>query len=104
MSVLLLLFSLANVFMSVFFFFSSRRRHTRWPRDWSSDVCSSDLLLKEIYLYLMSYLKVVILLLVVHLQWIFVLTRNRKPITLIKLIMFHVIYTMIRRGNNYDKF
>src|SRR6266508_2313094 len=28
----------------MFFFFSSRRRHTRWPRDWSSDVCSSDLL------------------------------------------------------------
>src|SRR5215208_2666009 len=27
----------------VFFFFSSRRRHTRWPRDWSADVCSSDL-------------------------------------------------------------
>src|SRR5439155_17899160 len=26
-----------------FLFFSSRRRHTRWPRDWSSDVCSSDL-------------------------------------------------------------
>src|SRR5690625_7470651 len=25
------------------YFFSSRRRHTRWPRDWSSDVCSSDL-------------------------------------------------------------
>src|SRR5439155_6873379 len=25
------------------FFCSSRRRHTRWPRDWSSDVCSSDL-------------------------------------------------------------
>src|SRR5207248_6164394 len=25
------------------FFFSSRRRHTRWPRNWSSDVCSSDL-------------------------------------------------------------
>src|SRR5437870_8724834 len=29
--------------MFCFFFFSSRRRHTRWPRDWSSDVCSSDL-------------------------------------------------------------
>src|SRR5207245_4362877 len=28
---------------SVFFFFSSRRRHTRCYRDWSSDVCSSDL-------------------------------------------------------------
>ena len=25
------------------FFFSSRRRHTRYWRDWSSDVCSSDL-------------------------------------------------------------
>src|SRR2546429_7328812 len=30
---------------SFFFFFSSRRRHTRCSRDWSSDVCSSDLLL-----------------------------------------------------------
>src|SRR5690625_7879208 len=29
--------------MGINFFFSSRRRHTRWPRDWSSDVCSSDL-------------------------------------------------------------
>src|SRR5690349_24986200 len=27
----------------MFFFFSSRRRHTRSLRDWSSDVCSSDL-------------------------------------------------------------
>src|SRR6266487_1610451 len=27
----------------VCFFFSSRRRHTRWTGDWSSDVCSSDL-------------------------------------------------------------
>src|SRR3712207_5636348 len=29
--------------MTMFFFFSSRRRHTRYWRDWSSDVCSSDL-------------------------------------------------------------
>src|SRR3712207_8418267 len=28
---------------SLYFFFSSRRRHTRYWRDWSSDVCSSDL-------------------------------------------------------------
>src|SRR5260370_23500119 len=28
----------------IFFFFSSRRRHTRFKCDWSSDVCSSDLL------------------------------------------------------------
>src|SRR5438045_9654484 len=32
----------ANVFI-VYFFFSSRRRHTRCLSDWSSDVCSSDL-------------------------------------------------------------
>src|SRR2546421_7008404 len=30
-------------FFFFFFFFSSRRRHTRSDRDWSSDVCSSDL-------------------------------------------------------------
>src|SRR5215475_7220426 len=30
-------------FIFFFFFFSSRRRHTRFSRDWSSDVCSSDL-------------------------------------------------------------
>src|SRR2546421_3266376 len=29
-------------FVSGVFFFSSRRRHTRSDRDWSSDVCSSD--------------------------------------------------------------
>src|SRR2546429_2969461 len=32
-----------GAYCSVFFFFSSRRRHTRCSRDWSSDVCSSDL-------------------------------------------------------------
>src|SRR5687768_17648550 len=31
------------LFILFFFFFSSRRRHTRCSRDWSSDVCSSDL-------------------------------------------------------------
>src|SRR2546422_11338577 len=33
--------------MVYFFFFSSRRRHTRCSRDWSSDVCSSDLVSKR---------------------------------------------------------
>src|SRR3712207_3032269 len=33
--------------MGLFFFFSSRRRHTRYWRDWSSDVCSSDLVIGE---------------------------------------------------------
>src|SRR5690606_3689718 len=34
--------SVVSLFL-FFFFFSSRRRHTRFSRDWSSDVCSSDL-------------------------------------------------------------
>src|SRR2546422_6802235 len=33
----------ASLVCLFFFFFSSRRRHTRCSRDWSSDVCSSDL-------------------------------------------------------------
>src|SRR5439155_18537650 len=36
-------FRVLSFIISFLFFFSSRRRHTRWPRDWSSDVCSSDL-------------------------------------------------------------
>src|SRR5256885_3001798 len=35
--------TLVVVHDSLFFFFSSRRRHTRLQGDWSSDVCSSDL-------------------------------------------------------------
>src|SRR2546430_12385789 len=39
----------SHMFLSVvFFFFSSRRRHTRFDCDWSSDVCSSDLEWKEV--------------------------------------------------------
>src|SRR5690625_128727 len=34
---------IAVLIAEVVIFFSSRRGHTRWPRDWSSDVCSSDL-------------------------------------------------------------
>src|SRR2546426_10760982 len=33
-----------TLYWLIFFFFSSRRRHTRLQGDWSSDVCSSDLL------------------------------------------------------------
>src|SRR5262245_64786900 len=52
-AVLVLIYSVSNCFyffifllslcFFVFFFFSSRRRHTRCLSDWSSDVCSSDL-------------------------------------------------------------
>src|SRR2546430_8654828 len=38
-----------DIVSSVFFFFSSRRRHTRFDCDWSSDVCSSDLEIEEGY-------------------------------------------------------
>src|SRR5438105_12315028 len=45
LSLISLSFFFFNVyFFFFFFFFSSRRRHTRSTRDWSSDVCSSDLL------------------------------------------------------------
>src|SRR5690349_22163073 len=36
-------FFFIHYYVYFFFFFSSRRRHTRSLRDWSSDVCSSDL-------------------------------------------------------------
>src|SRR5690348_17647044 len=41
-----------------FFFFSSRRRHTRWTGDWSSDVCSSDLAFGQNTLLDGSFVKV----------------------------------------------
>src|SRR5256885_13283645 len=37
---------------TLFFFFSSRRRHTRLQGDWSSDVCSSDLCRRPGFLFL----------------------------------------------------
>src|SRR2546430_6519983 len=43
-----MLYRLRNYkFFLFFFFFSSRRRHTRFDCDWSSDVCSSDLIGKR---------------------------------------------------------
>src|SRR6266511_5180794 len=55
----ILLFQTKKTYLHNIFFFSSRRRHTRFSRDWSSDVCSSDLglpggqrvvvLLKDVY-------------------------------------------------------
>src|SRR2546426_5770916 len=37
-----------TILLLFFFFFSSRRRHTRLQGDWSSDVCSSDLILSGV--------------------------------------------------------
>src|SRR5690625_6770967 len=58
------------------FFFSSRRRHTRWPRDWSSDVCSSDFN-NEINSFLQFILLVGLLLLCF---WMYILLKNRLHI------------------------
>src|SRR5699024_11596696 len=62
----------------VCFFFSSRRRHTRSKRDWSSDVCSSDLVFSLLFLLVQW-----------HPQWLILLTpflilstwqaQNRTP-------------------------
>src|SRR5438093_7679469 len=38
----------SQIYPIVVFFFSSRRRHTRLVSDWSSDVCSSDLPIKDL--------------------------------------------------------
>src|SRR5206468_4726199 len=43
-----LIYYTLSLMLFFFFFFSSRRRHTRSDRDWSSDVCSSDLLEKAL--------------------------------------------------------
>src|SRR5207237_4105954 len=40
----ILVFHVVLIIYFFFFFFSSRRRHTRFKCDWSSDVCSSDLM------------------------------------------------------------
>src|SRR2546430_3789492 len=40
--------------MILFFFFSSRRRHTRFDCDWSSDVCSSDLTMQQDFFRIIS--------------------------------------------------
>src|SRR6266853_1727941 len=46
-AIVLFLFLLVLNYIPVFFFFSSRRRHTIFDCDWSSDVCSSDLLVGD---------------------------------------------------------
>src|SRR5690606_31337145 len=46
---------LFSCFSFFFFFFSSRRRHTRFSRDWSSDVCSSDLTCTPFFFYDLDY-------------------------------------------------
>src|SRR6266581_8877970 len=53
------------------FFFSSRRRHTRWTGDWSSDVCSSDLGQKIVQTILLVPLMVAPVVAAIMIRWIF---------------------------------
>src|SRR2546426_3188246 len=71
--------------MSCFFFFSSRRRHTRLQGDWSSDVCSSDLVGDALN----------------HVHWMGILHRDLKPQNImlgsggvVKLLDFGVAHEM----------
>src|SRR5437762_7528144 len=67
----------------IFFFFSSRRRHTRYIGDWSSDVCSSDLVL-----YILTY----VLLVLFVLSWFWARYSLR-------LLVFHRIGASGRRDS-----
>src|SRR5256886_5238548 len=49
-----LLYKTTFYILLFFFFFSSRRRHTRFDCDWSSDVCSSDLVRGSVRLYFLG--------------------------------------------------
>src|SRR5438270_3335262 len=51
----LMFFLSRMMFCFLFFFFSSRRRHTRFDCDWSSDVCSSDLMARAGALYMVEH-------------------------------------------------
>src|SRR5690554_592320 len=58
------------MFVIFCFFFSSRRRHTRCGRDWSSDVCSSDLVVFTPRFKLLPLIAVVILAILASMTWL----------------------------------
>src|SRR3712207_7821825 len=65
----------------MFFFFSSRRRHTRYWRDWSSDVCSSDLNQDPVYGYQVTNVESQLRNTTSQLHWIrrMIQVRNQHP-------------------------
>src|SRR6266487_2721042 len=80
----------------MFFFFSSRRRHTRWTGDWSSDVCSSDLYRGvtwgSVYKSLVTSARVTIsigMLIAAAMAFNYVLTVENIPKTLAILLKGH---------------
>src|SRR5258707_6683132 len=71
----------------VFFFFSSRRRHTRYWRDWSSDVCSSDLIREAPWFYAYYFFDLVLAGTVVLIP--------RAPLVLITLFVQVIATTLL---------
>src|SRR5690606_40135561 len=70
---------------SIFFFFSSRRRHTRFSRDWSSDVCSSDLtLFNSLLITIVS----VVLIIVFSAMAAYALSRAKSKLSTVLFFVF----------------
>src|SRR5207253_6904264 len=72
-------------------FFSSRRRHTRWPRDWSSDVCSSDLFAGEVSIADVSALAFLAAYAIARLG----LERQLVPKTVATLTLFLALFVVV---------
>src|SRR5690606_40129984 len=74
-----------------FFFFSSRRRHTRFSRDWSSDVCSSDLEVRPERAQALA------------IRWLIGAARNRSETTMSARLSAELLDAANNRGNAVKK-
>src|SRR5256885_16668566 len=81
----------------MFFFFSSRRRHTRLQGDWSSDVCSSDLRTKAIAFFITLGVCLVAVAIFLNVTWI-VLNWRRVILLVLGIIFFGVIIAGLVRS------
>src|SRR3712207_6344661 len=86
-----IIFSVSNIYLFVFFFFSSRRRHTRYWRDWSSDVCSSDLGLILLFPVVERMVKVDLRTVSMNVPPQEVITRDNVPARVDAVIYFRVM-------------
>src|SRR2546429_825016 len=77
-----------------FFFFSSRRRHTRCSRDWSSDVCSSDLTLTQRRFTCLTILVFICCVVLAHVQRG---TRSQEYLTISADILNYELTTLDNR-------
>src|SRR5690606_41068050 len=75
----------------IIFFFSSRRRHTRFSRDWSSDVCSSDLYLLGVGIYSSLHLTIETIQAIRSCNQVFILHDDPMVLNYIKNINPNII-------------